>query len=82
MELYLLYKHIFMSHFQNEKQNNGLIIPNKSLENVSKFKYEYMGITVINRNRIEEHIKGKLKSWKVCYRSVQNPLSFLLVSKT
>jgi hypothetical protein len=46
---------------------------------VSQFKY--LGITVTNRNLIQEEVKRRLNSGNVCYHSVQNLLSSRLRSK-
>jgi hypothetical protein len=46
---------------------------------VSQFKY--LGTTVINQNLIQEEIKRRLKFGNACYHSVQNLLSFRLLSK-
>jgi hypothetical protein len=40
-----------------------------------------MGMTVTNRNLIEEEIKGRLNSGNACYHSVQKLLSSGLLSK-
>jgi hypothetical protein len=46
---------------------------------VAKFKYS--GTTVTNRNLIHEEIKSILNSGNACYHSVQNPLSYYILSK-
>ena len=40
-----------------------------------------MGTALTNQNSILEEIMSRLKSGNVCYRSVQNLLSFSLLSK-
>jgi len=52
---------------------------NSSFERVEDFKY--LGATLTNQNYIQEEIKGRLKAGNVCYHSVQNLLSFSLMSK-
>jgi hypothetical protein len=51
-------------------------IANRSFENLSEFKY--LGMTVTNRNLIQEEIKRRLNSGNACYHSVQNHLSSCL----
>jgi hypothetical protein len=68
-----------VSHDQNAGQNQDIKIGNRSLENVSKFKY--LGTTVTNQNLIPEEIKRRLNSGNACYHSVQNLLSSRLLSK-
>jgi hypothetical protein len=46
---------------------------------VSQFKY--LGTTVTNQNFIQEKIKRRLSSGNACYHSVQDLLSFRLLSK-
>jgi hypothetical protein len=52
---------------------------NSSIERVEEFKY--MGTTLTNQNYIQEKIKSRLKLGNSCYHSVQNLLSFSLLSK-
>jgi hypothetical protein len=52
---------------------------NRSVENVSQFRY--LGMTVTIQNLIQEEIKIILNSGNACYHSVQNPLSSRLLSK-
>jgi len=40
-----------------------------------------LGTTLTNQNSIQEEIKSRLKSGNACYYSVQNLLSFRLLSK-
>ena len=54
-------------------------IDNSSIERVEEFKY--LGITLTNKNSIQEEIKSRLKLGNVCYYSVQNLLSSSLLSK-
>jgi hypothetical protein len=72
-------KYMFLSRHQNVGQNWD-IIANRSYENVSQFKY--LGITITNQNLIQDEIKIRLNSGNACYRSVQNLLSFHLLSKS
>jgi len=50
-----------------------------SIERVEEFKY--LGITLTNKNSIQEEIKSRLKVGNACYYSVQNLLSSSLLSK-
>jgi hypothetical protein len=68
-----------MSRHRNAGQNHKLPIVNKSLDSVARFRY--LGSTVINQNCIREGIKGRLISKNAYYHSVQNLLSFHLLSK-
>jgi hypothetical protein len=54
-------------------------IANRLFENVSQFKY--LGMTVTNKNLIQEEIKRRLNSGNACYHSVQNLLSSRLLTK-
>ena len=55
------------------------IIGNSTFERVEEFKY--LGTTLTNQNSIAEEIKSRLRSGNACYHSVQNLLSFRLLSK-
>jgi Ca2+/Na+ antiporter len=68
-----------VSHHQNVRQNHSLLIANKSFENVAKFMY--LGTRVTDQNCSNEEIKSRLILGNACYHSVQNLLSFRLLSK-
>jgi hypothetical protein len=70
---------MLLSHHQNTGQNQDRKIANRSIENVSQFKY--LETTVTNQNLIQEEIKRRLNSGNACYHSVQNLLSSCLLSK-
>jgi hypothetical protein len=70
---------MIMSRNQNAGHNHNMKTYNKSFERVEEFKC--LGTTLTNRNSIHEEIKSRLKSGNVCYHSVQNLLSFRLLSK-
>jgi sorting nexin-29 len=72
-------KYTLLSRRQNAGQNRDIKIANRSLENVSQFKY--WGTTVTNENLILEEIKRRLNSRNACYHSVQSLLSSRLLSK-
>ena len=54
-------------------------IDNSSIERAEEFKY--LGTTLTNKNSIQEEIKSRLKLGNACYCSVQNLLSYSLLSK-
>jgi len=56
-----------------------LIIVNSTLERVEEFKY--LRIILTNQNSIAEEIKSRLRLGSACYHSVENLLSFRLLSK-
>jgi hypothetical protein len=72
-------KHMIMSRHPNSGQNQNIRIANESFENVAKFKF--LGTTLTNQNDIHDEIKTRLNSGNACYYSVQNLLSFRLISK-
>jgi hypothetical protein len=73
-------KYVIMSRHQNSGQNQNIRIANESFENVATFKY--LLTTLKNRKDIRDEIKGRLISGNICYCSVQNLLSFRLISIT
>jgi len=68
-----------MSRDQNSGRIHSVRIGNSTLERVEEFKY--LGTTLTNQNSIVEEIKSRLRSGNVCYHSVQNRLSYRLLSK-
>jgi archaellum component FlaC len=72
-------KYMIMSRHPNLGQNQNIRIANELCENVAKFKY--LGTTLSNQTDIHDEIKSRLNSGNACYHSVQNLLSFHLVSK-
>jgi hypothetical protein len=68
-----------MSRYPNSGQNQNIRIANESFEKVGKFRY--LGTTLTNQNDIKDEIKSILNSGNACYYSVQNLLSYRLISK-
>ena len=52
---------------------------NKSFERVEQFRY--LGTKLTEQNFVKEGIKSKFKSESACYHSVQNRLSYSLLSR-
>ena len=67
------------SRDQNARRSHDVKIDYSSYEGVEEF--EYLRTTLTNQNSIQEEIKRRLKSGKGCYQSVQNRLSYSLLSK-
>jgi hypothetical protein len=72
-------KYMIIFRHPNSGQNQNIRIANESFGNVAKFKY--LGTTLTNLNDIREEMKSRLNSRNPYYHSVQNILSFRLVSK-
>jgi hypothetical protein len=72
-------KYMLLSRHQNVGQNHDIMMGNICFENVAQFRY--LGSTVTNQNLIQDEIKKRLNSGNACYRSVQNLLSFRLLSR-
>ena len=68
-----------MSRDQNKGRSHSMKTNHGSIERVEQFKY--LGTTSNNKNSIQEEIKSRLKSGNACYYSVQNLLSYSLLSK-
>ena len=64
---------------QNGGRCHNIKIGNSSFEREEEFKY--LETTLTNQNSIQEDIKGRLKSGYACHHSVQNILTFSLLSK-
>ena len=72
-------KYMVTSRDQNAGRNQSGRIDNSTFERVEGFKY--LGTTLAHQNSIPEDIKSRLRSGNACYHSVQNLLSFTLLSK-
>jgi hypothetical protein len=67
-----------VSRHQNAGQSHNLLIADRSVQNMTKFKNLE---TTTNENRIHEEITSRLNSGNAYYHSLQNLLSFRLLSK-
>jgi len=72
-------KNMVMSRDQNAGRSHSIKSENSPFERVEEFKY--LGTTLKNQNSIQAEIKSTLKSGNACYHSVQNILSYGLLSK-
>jgi len=54
----------------------GIIVPLKKVE-----QFKYLGTSLTDQNSSQEKIRSRLKSGNACYHSVQNLLSYSLLSK-
>ena len=72
-------KYMVTSRDQNAERSHKLKIDNSSLQKVKEFRY--LGTTLTNQNCIQEENKNRLKSGNACYHSVQDLLSYSLLSK-
>jgi len=75
----LIKKYMVMSRYQNAGRSHSMKTDNSSFERVEDFKY--LGTALTNQNSIQEEIKRRLKSGNACCHSVQNLVSFSLLSK-
>jgi len=64
---------------QNAGRSHNIKTDNSSFERMEEFKY--LGTILTNQNSVQEEIKIRLKLGSACYHSVQNLLSFSLLSK-
>jgi len=67
-----------MSHDQWAGRSHNVKTDNSSFASVEEFKY--LGTTITNQNSIQEETKRRLRSGNACYHSMQNLLSFRLLS--
>jgi hypothetical protein len=70
-------KYMLLSRHQNVGQNRKIKVANRSMENLSQFKY--LGTTVTNQKLIQEEFKRRLNSGNAWYHSVQSLLSSRLL---
>jgi hypothetical protein len=63
---------MLLSRHHNLGQDLNIKFGNRYFENEVKLKYEYLGTTLTNQNRIREKIKTILNSGDICYYLVQN----------
>jgi hypothetical protein len=68
-----------MSRGQNAELSYNIKTDNRSFESVKEFKY--LGTILTNQNSIHKEIKSRLKPGNACHHSVQNILSYSLLSK-
>ena len=68
-----------MSQDQHAGQNHNVKMHTKSFERVESCKY--FGTRVTHQNSSHYKFKSRLKSGNACYHSVQDLLSFILLSK-
>ena len=73
------YEYIVMSRDPDAGRSHSVEIVNNSFERSEEFRC--LGITITNRNSIQEEIKNRLKSGNACYHSVQNLFPSRLLSK-
>jgi len=71
--------YMVMSRDQNAGRIHSVRIDNSTFERVEEFKY--LGTNLTNQNYTAEEIKSRWNSGNACYHSVQNLLSFRLLSK-
>ena len=69
-----------MSRDRNAGRGHSVKIDNSSIERVEEFTY--LGTPLTNPNYNQEEIKCRLKLGNACYYSVQNPMSYGLLSRT
>jgi hypothetical protein len=70
---------VLLSRHQNVVQNRDIKIANRLFENVLQFTY--LGMTVTNKNLIQEEIKRRWNSGNDCYHSARNLAYSRLLSK-
>ena len=70
--------YMVMSRDQSAGRSHNIKIDSSFFERVEHLKY--LGTNLTNQNCIREEIKRRLKSGNACYHSVQNLLSFNLLS--
>ena len=69
-----------VSRDQNAGRMHSMKIDNSSTERVEEFKH--FGTTLTNQNSMQEEIKSRLNLGNACHYSVQNLLSYRLLSKS
>jgi len=72
-------KYMVTSRVQNSRRSHNIMIANSSFERVEEFKY--LGTTLKNQNSMHDKIQSRLVSGNICYLSVQNLLSIILLPK-
>jgi len=68
-----------MPRDQNAGRSYNVKTENSSFERVKEFKY--LGTTLTHQNSTEGELQSRLKLGNACYYSVQNLLSYSLLSK-
>ena len=70
---------MILSRDQNAWRSHSIRTDNSSLESVEQFKY--LGTTLTNHILFRKKLRADLEPGNACYHSVQNMLSFSLLSR-
>jgi hypothetical protein len=75
-----VWEEVVISGKSERRKNHNIKVDISAFERVVQFIYLGINYKINYKNSIQEEIKSGLKSGNACYRSVQNLLSFILLS--